>query len=164
MLAPAPSIDDERRYAASMLASVLGDVEGSRLYWALIETGMADEAQAQYEGHDGLGDYFVYASCSPEQSDDVEQTIRHEIEALVGSLSEDDLERTRNKVATAATLAGELPAGRMRRLGRVWTYRGLYQSLEEELAALNAVTLDEIRAVHDDFPLTPKLTARLAPA
>ena len=163
MLAPAPALDDDRRYAAGMLGQILGDVDGSRLYWALIETGLAEEAAAQYDGHDGLGDYLVYVSCSPDDAAAVEQATRDEIDTLRDSLTEDDLERTRSKVATAVTLAGELPSGRMRRLGRLSTYGLEYRTLEQELDRISAVTLDELREVHDAFPLKPVVTGRLAP-
>ena len=116
MLAPAPAQNDDRRYAAAMLAQILGDGEGSRLHWALIEPGLADEAQAQFDGRDQAGEFVVYASCSTESANEVEQALLNEIESLVSSLTEDDLERVRSKIATAATLHGELPAGRMTRL------------------------------------------------
>jgi predicted Zn-dependent peptidase len=163
MLGPAPSQQDEQRYAASMLAQVLGDAEGSRLYWALIETGIAEEAQTQFNGRDGLGEFLVYASCSPEHSEEVEKIARHEMANLIESITEDDLERVRSKIATGVTLHGELPAGRMKRLGRVWTYSGEYRSLEEELDRINAVTLKELRSVHEAFPFKPVVTGHLTP-
>ena len=164
MLAPGPAMNDDRRYAASILTQILGDTEGSRLYWSLIESGLADEAQAQYEGRDGAGDYMVYASCSPENAEAVEATIRTQIDDLIDSLTDDDLQRVRSKIATAVTLHGELPAGRMRRLGRQWLYLGEYRALEDELARINAVTLDELRALHQTFPIRPLVTAHLTPA
>lgn len=164
MMSPAPAQQDDRRYAMSMLAQILGDAEGSRLYWALIETGLAEEAQAQYDGRDGVGDMLVYASCSPESSAEVEAIARREMDQVVQSLSEDDLERVRSKVATAVTMHGELPGGRMKRLGRVWTYIGEYRSLESELARINSVNLKDLRAVHDEFPLKPLVTGHLTPA
>ncbi|MCP3905614.1 MAG: insulinase family protein [Planctomycetes bacterium] len=163
LAAPAPALDDDARYAAGMLMQILGDVEGSRLYWALIETGLAEEAQAYFDGRDGLGTYLVYASCSPTDAERVEDVMLREVDALVDSLTEDDLERARSRTATAATLAGELPAGRMRRLGRVWLYSGAYRSLEDEIRRLNEVTLDELRAVHAAFPVRPRVLARLTP-
>ena len=75
-ICPAPSMADPRRYAAAMLAQVLGDTEGSRLYWALIESGIAEEAQAQYDGHDGLGEMVAYAACKPEDADRVDAIVR----------------------------------------------------------------------------------------
>jgi len=79
-LTPAPSIQDERRYAAMMLAKVLGDPDNSLLHWALIETGLAEEAQAAYDGRDNVGDFYVYASCDPSRADEVWGAVDSEIE------------------------------------------------------------------------------------
>jgi predicted Zn-dependent peptidase len=163
MIAPAPANEDPRRYAASILTQILGDTDGSRLYWALIETGLADEAQAQYEPRDGYGEFLAFCSCSPENRDAVKATVLQQIDGLVASLTQDDLERVRSRIATGATLHGELPAGRMRRLGRLWTYMGSYTSLDEELRRINAVTLDDLRSTYAEFPITPLVIGHLTP-
>jgi predicted Zn-dependent peptidase len=163
MLSPAPAMQDERRYAASMLAHILGDPKGSRLYWALIEPGLAEEVVAQYDGHDGVGTWFVYAACSPESADEVEGIINREVQSLVNSVTEDDLERVRSKVLSAVTLHSELPAGRMMRLGRQWTYQGAYTPLEEELRRMDAVTLADVRSVYEAYPMTARVVGRLTP-
>ena len=162
-IAPAPPIGDDRRYAAAALAQILGDSEGSRLYWALVETGLADEARAQYDGRDGVGVYLVYYVCPPEDAGQVGRVVDQQIDGLVGSLTADDLQRVRSKIATAATLQGELPAGRMHRLGRLWTYLGEYRSLEQELERINAVTLDDLRAMWNACPFHPRVNASLRP-
>jgi predicted Zn-dependent peptidase len=110
-----------------------------------------------------VGEFLVYASCSPDAASEVELVLRREIDALLGSLTGDDLERVRSKIATAATMHGELPAGRMTRLGRLWLTRGEYRSLEDELARINSVTLDDLRAVAAAFPLQPYVVGNLAP-
>ena len=163
MLSPAPALQDDSRYAAAILANILGDVEGSRLYWALVEGGLAEEAQAHYEGRDGTGEYLVLCTCSPDDAEEVERIARREIDGLVDSLTEDDLERVRSKVATAATLHGELPAGRMRRLGQIWNYHGEYRSLEDELRRINDVTLDELRKVYQAHPMSPVVVGHMTP-
>lgn len=162
-LSPAPAIDDPRRYAAALLAQLLGASDNSRLHWALIETGLAEEAQAAYDAHDGVGDYFVFASGDPDRLDEIEAVIARETAALLPAITADDVERIRTKIRTAATISGERPNDRMQRLGRMWTYLGKYAPLEEELDRLAKVTLDELHAVAADFPLTPVTTGRLAP-
>jgi len=162
MAAPAPSLQDDRRYAAGVLTTILGHSEGSRLFWALVDPGIAEEAVTQFDGHDGTGTYLTWCCCSPQNSEQAEEIILEQIGGVVDSVTEDDLVRVRNIVATAATLQGELPAGRMQRLGRIMTLLGKYTSLEEELAAINAVTLDDVRQVACDFPLTPIVTGRLS--
>jgi predicted Zn-dependent peptidase len=163
MLAPGPAMDDDRRYAAGMLMSILGEGDGSRLHWALVEPGLADEAVAEYDGRDRTGQLLLFACCPPNEGGKVEAILRREAADLVDSLTEDDLVRVRSRAATAATLHGELPSGRMRRLGRVWTYMGEYRSLEAELERIGRVTLDELRAVAESFPCEPLVVGRLRP-
>ncbi len=163
-LSPAPALQDERRYAAAILAQVLGDVEGSRLYWALIETGLTEEARAQYDGHDKAGTFVISYTCPPEGAAEVDRVIAREIEALPQTLTADDLDRVRSKIATGVTLQGELPAGRMHRLGRVWCSVHEYRTLEEELRRINAVTLEDLRALYHDYPFRPRVTGHLRPA
>ena len=103
-LCPAPAVQDPRRYAAAMLAQILGDSEGSRLYWALVETGIAEEAQAQYDGHDGIGEYVTYVACSPDDVARVDAIVQSERSHGSGDqqsrdmgfcLKRNDLERAR---------------------------------------------------------------------
>jgi predicted Zn-dependent peptidase len=163
-LAPAPSVGDDRRYAAAMLAQILGATDNSRLHWALVETGIAEDAQAGVDAHDGAGEYFVYASGDPAAMGRIWDTLRTEMDGLIASVTEEDLERLRNKIATAATLAGERPAGRMDRLGRVWSSLRCYRPLDEELERIKRVTLDELREVHEAFPIRPHTVGRLSGA
>ncbi len=162
-LCPAPSVQDPRRYAAAMLAQILGDSEGSRLYWALVETGIAEEAQAQFDGHDGIGEYVVYVACSPDNVARVDEIVRTELERVCTAISKKELANARAKIATAVAIAGERPDGRMRRLGSVWLYRGAYASLEEELAQIESLTVEDLLSVARDFPLRPTLRAQVVP-
>ncbi len=162
-IASAPALEDERRYAAMMLTKALGDPDNSRLHWALIEPGIAEEAEVHYDAHDGSGDFLIYASCAPERADDVWSIIGRELDGVVDSIGEGDLARLRNKLATFSTLSGERPNGRMQRLGRLWSYLGSYMSLEEELDRINAVKLQDIRAVYEAYPFSPRTYGRLSP-
>lgn len=163
MLSPAPAQQDDDRYAAAILAQILGDAEGSRLYWALVETGLAEEVRADYDGQDQVGQFVVYFVCDPSDAERVEQLTCEQIDALGDAITEDDLVRVRSKIATSVTLHGELPAGRMQRLGRLWTYTAQYRSLEEELERIDAVTLDELRDVYQKYRFAPRVTGRMQP-
>jgi predicted Zn-dependent peptidase len=163
MLAPAPAHGDDRRYAAAVLAQLLGDTDGSRFYWALVETGLAEEAHAQYSPRDGTGEYLAFLACPTETADEVEAIARREAADLARTLTSDDLVRARSRIATAVTLASERPAGRMRRLGELWNYSRAYRSLDEELARIEALTLDDLAATAEAFPIVPKVTGRLVP-
>ena len=162
-LADAPDGNDPRRYAATLASQVLGGQDNSRLHWALIETGTADDAQAAYDGHEGVGEFFVYASCDPDKADEVWGVVERECAGLGDSLEEDDLAKLRAKLATGVTLQGEKPMGRMMRLGRQWTLQHEYTPLEIELERIVSVTLDDVRQALADFPISPKIAGRLVP-
>jgi predicted Zn-dependent peptidase len=163
MLSPAPGQDDERRYAATLMAQVLGGPDNSRLHWALIETGLAEQAEAAFEPKDGTGDVLVYAACDPERRDEILKIVEEQIAALADSITEADLDKIRSKAVTGVTLAGERPGGRMQRLGRQWTYLGRHTTLEEELRKLFGVTVEDVKAVIRDFPFRPRTMGWLLP-
>lgn len=165
LLCPAPSAQDERRYAAKVLADVLGDSEGSRLYWAIVDPGLADEADFSFMPQDQTGAYLAYASCDPARAEKVESTLLQVLDDVVSAkdISGGEVERAVNKLATQATLQGERPSGRMQALGVQWTYQGAYTPLDEELAKLMAVTAADVNALLEEMSLTPKTLLRLGP-
>ena len=46
---------DPDRYAAKVLATVLGDDSGSRMYWALVDPGKAEHASLHHSDYHGVG-------------------------------------------------------------------------------------------------------------
>jgi len=162
-VAPAPSSQDRMRYAAEMLAHLVGDSEGSLLYWALIDTGLAESAQVGYDARDGLGEYYAFAACTTENAGRVESILRDILHTGLQRVTPDDLARVRSKIATAVTLAGERPAGRMRRLGRHFCYHADYLTLEDELARIEAVRMEDLHALVSLYPLSPRVIGRLRP-
>jgi len=165
MLCPAPSAQDEQRYAAKVLADVLGDSEGSRIYWALIDPGTADEADFSFMPQDASAVYLAYSSSAPARADKVEQTLLSDLHdvATQKDIRPDEVERAVNKLATQATLQGERPAGRMQALGTQWAYQGNYTPLQEELDRLMAVTPADVHALLEAMPFEPQTLLRLGP-
>ncbi|MEM8738702.1 MAG: pitrilysin family protein [Planctomycetota bacterium] len=165
MLSPAPSAQDDDRYAAKVLADVLGDSEGSRLYWAIVDPGLADEADFSFLPQDGTGAFLAYTSCDPDRAEQVEAALLEVLEAVVRDqdINAGEVERAVNKLATQATLQGERPAGRMQALGTQWTYHGIYTPLEEELARLTAVSPEQVNRLLDNYRFTPQTRLRLGP-
>jgi predicted Zn-dependent peptidase len=158
-----PPVEDDRRYAASLGAQVLGAHDNSRLHWALIETGLADEAQAEFHARDGIGEYLIYASGDPAKADEIWAAVEKEIASLVDSIAEEDLEKLRARMLTSVTLGGERPGDRMQRIGRVWTQTGQYRTLEDELDRISRVSVDEVKQVLTDMPLEPQTIGSMLP-
>ena len=162
-IAPAPALQDDQRCAAAVLAWLIGHGDGSLLHWALVDAGHAEEARIEYEGHDQSGVWAAWAVCRPDMLDAVDTTMRRVITSAMDDITDDDLARARAMIATAVTQHGELPAGRMQRLGRRVTICGDIVPLEEELARIDAVTKSDLGALIDAFPPTPIVCGRLGP-
>ena len=164
MLCPGPSAQDERRYAAQVLADVLGDQEGSRLFWALVEPGLADEVEFSYFPHDGSGSFLAFASCDPARSQQVEEILLTEMKKAVDhGCSTQEVERSKNKIETATVLQGELPLGRMRNLAARWVYNHEYRTMEQDLALLEGIGCGDLEKVLKAFPFAPLTMTTMGP-
>ncbi len=67
-LSAAPAAEDPDRFAAKLLATVLGDDSGSRLYWELVDPGLAEHASLGHAEHEGAGMMMTYMTCDPEHA------------------------------------------------------------------------------------------------
>jgi predicted Zn-dependent peptidase len=162
-VAPGPGSDDELRYPAFVAAQVLGGADNSRFHWALIEPGIAEEAELSVEPMDGLGLSRMMLVTEPASIDQAWDVALRQVRELAGSLTAQDVEIIRGKLATGVTVAGERPEGRMHRLGRQWLYQGRYTTLEHELQRVSEVTVAQVRAFLDQYPLLPVTTGTLLP-
>ena len=162
-LSPAPAEQDDEAYAAAVLSNLIGDDDGSRLYWKLIDPGLADEAELAHQGHDRTGTYLSYASCDPARANQVESLFREVLDGAADDLTEAEVERSRNKIAMSMTLQNESPMGRMGALGRQMLYLEAYRPLADEIERILSVTADDLRALLKQYPLTPTATVRLSP-
>lgn len=168
MIAPGPHEKDERRYTAFVMTQLLGAPDNSRLHWALIETGLAEEAEVSSDPKDGTGDTRVLVACEPDRLEEVWGIVEKEIVGLASVISEEDVRRVRAKAATGVTLAGERPEGRMHRLGRQMLTQGTYTTLREELDKIERVTVKDVRELLEAMPMHSgapgRLIATLKPA
>lgn len=166
MLCPGPSAQDEMRFASKVLSDVLGDSDGSRLYWALVDPGLADEADFSFWPHDQTGAFMAYASCDPDRAEAVETKLFATLDAITGDgfdINAGEVQRAINKLVTRATLQGERPAGRMQALGAKWMMHGRYVSLDEELDQLAAVKIDDLANVLTRYTFKPRTIVTLGP-
>jgi len=145
---------DSRRFAAHMLACIIGDCVGSRFYWELVDTALADEASMQFSAMDGTGVFCSYISCAGNKL----QTVYGVLERVFADLAaqgvtEDELTMARNKVLSTLVLKNEVPMGRLVDLGFNWVYLGRYCPIEQDVEAIKAVTVEEVVGlIHDLRP------------
>jgi len=162
-LTPGPSAQDERRFAARVLADVIGDSEGSRLYWALVDNAIAEDADFGFYPHDGCGSFYVSLTTDPDRADEALKIARAELERVKTDLTDAEVERAKNKIASGIVLEGEVPMGRLRAIAGQWLYNKSYRSLETDMQTLLAIGADSLRNLMREFPFDPMTIVSLGP-
>jgi len=164
MMAAAPAADSNLRHAADVLATAIGDDSGSRLYWALVNPGLADSADAGFHDYEGTGSFIVSVSCEPGQAQENVEIVDDLLQAVVQkSITAEELRQAKNKIASRIVRGSERPMGRMQAIGMAWTYLGKYRSVDDELAAFDAVTLETVGELLARYPILPMTTLTLGP-
>jgi predicted Zn-dependent peptidase len=162
-MTPGPSAQDERRFAARVLADVIGDSDGSRFYWALVDNALAEEADLGFYPHDGCGSFYMSLVTDPKRSEQALGIARRELERVKLDLSEEEVERAKNKIGSGMVLEGEVPLGRLRAIAGQWLYNKEYRSLEMDLSTLMSTTADSLRQLMREFPFEPMTVVTLGP-
>jgi predicted Zn-dependent peptidase len=162
--APGVSAQDELRYAASLLASCLGDGTGSRLYWSLVDKGLVDSASLSHDSSDGVGAFVGYLSTAPEQLEQTVDIFRQELLKVEREgVTADEWQRAQRKFATSLTLRGETPFGRLMSLGSSYLYNQKYQSVQDVVDAVFKATLEDAQRVLASKPFSALYSFTLKP-
>jgi len=142
------SAQDPRRFAAMLLATIVGDDTGSRYYWELVDKAVAETASMQFGAMDGTGVFYSYFQCNPLKALQVLDAVKGIFDALArDGVTEDELSKARNKTLSALVIKNELPMGRLLDLGLNWIYLSRYGSVAEDVAAVKAVTIDDVNGL-----------------
>jgi len=145
LMSHAASFQDRYRFAASLMATIIGDDVGSRFFWQLVDKALAEVAIMQFGPMDGTGAFYSYICCSKENAMKVLDTVSDIFGELSKSgVTENELEKAKNKTLSALVIKNELPMGRLVDLGFNWTYLGQYFTVEDDVNSIKAVTTDEI--------------------
>jgi predicted Zn-dependent peptidase len=164
MIAPGPAADSPLRHSAATLAMAVGDDSGSRLYWALVDPGLAESADCSFHDYEGAGSFFTSFSSEPGRAEENLQIIRDLLEEVQSDgITEEELQQAKSKILSRVVRGSERPRGRMQAIGMDWTYLHQYRTVDTELQAFEQVSLKSIRELLDRYPLTRLTTLALGP-
>ena len=148
---------DPRYYAAAVLATVLGDDRGSRLYWSLYQTGLAETISAEILDFDDNGLMLVHVATEPHLMPQAIEATQAELRRMQEfDVADDELERAKTKLITSIILGGESTNERVMGLINSWLTHGRLETLEEARQKIEAVTLADLQSLVNEFPLYPK--------
>ena len=156
---------DDRRFALGVLNAGLGGGMSSRLFQEVREKrGLAYSVYSFASQHADSGMWGVYAGCMPAKADEVLSICQDEIAKVIsGGLTDDELNRGKGQLRGSIVLGLEDPSSRMSRLGKAELVYPRLEPVEEILAAISAVTHDDVREVAAAVLAQPKALAVVGP-
>ncbi len=164
LMSPGPAAADDDRYAAKLLATILGDDSGSRLYWELIDPGYADHCSLHHHEYLGAGMFLTYMSCDPEfAAENLDRIFEVFRQASAAGITQAELDQAKSKINSRVVLSSERPRGRLFTVGMNWAQRREYRSVRKDLDTIEALTLSDVKAVLGSHPLTRTTTFVVGP-
>jgi predicted Zn-dependent peptidase len=156
---PLVSARDPRRYAADLLVNILGGGTSSRL-WQKVreERGLAYSVGASSAMYLDTGFMMVSAATSPEQAGELLDIVVEELGTVAhGALVREELDLMKDQTRASILLGLEDSAGRAGSLAQCEMVHGRQIPVEETLANLAAVTIDDVHAAAREFLRTENL-------
>jgi predicted Zn-dependent peptidase len=137
---------DERRFALAVLDSILGGSSSSRLFREVREErGLAYSVGTYSEQFTDTGVVATYVGTREDNVEQVCDVIGTEFERIrTEPVSSEEINRAREHVKGRLVLSGESTAARMNRIARATLHGIPLLSLDEMLAAVDAVSIDDI--------------------
>jgi predicted Zn-dependent peptidase len=151
--APWPDAKSNDRYAASLLASVVGGGTSSRL-WQTIreERGLAYSVGAGGSTFSDIGVFTIYAGTSPEHLDEVLDLSLDEMRRVVAeSVPEDELKLAKDQAISSILLGLESSSARVSALARQQIIHGRRISTAETIEKIEAATTEDLQRVAREY-------------
>ncbi|WP_298628544.1 pitrilysin family protein [uncultured Thermus sp.] len=147
-LFPGVGYQEEERFAAQVLAHLLGEEGSGRLHFALVDTGLAEAASFGHEEADRAGFFHAYVQADPANKEAVLAVLKEELDRItLEGVGEEEVEKAKTPLATGLVFAGETPMGRLFHLGMEYLYTGRYLSLAQVKERVLQVGAKEVNAL-----------------
>ncbi|HEX2258491.1 MAG TPA: pitrilysin family protein [Actinomycetota bacterium] len=141
------------RFAWGVLDNLLGGGMSSRLFQEIREKrGLAYSVFSFRHLFSEIGMYGIYAGTTPANVSEVLDVISTELDQMSeAGVTEEELERAKGHMKGGVVLALEDPFSRMTRLGKSEVVGSELLSLEQILATVDAVTVEDVSRVARDL-------------
>jgi predicted Zn-dependent peptidase len=156
---------DPRRWAFEVLNLVLGGGMSSRLFNSIREDrGLVYSVYSFRTSYADAGAWGVYAATTPVKAVQVLDLIEEEIDTVVADgITAAELDRAKGAMRGGLALAMEDANSRMVRLGRDEMIGAPHLSVDERIARLEAVTLEDIQQVAEEVLTGPRVLGAVGP-
>jgi predicted Zn-dependent peptidase len=152
---------DERRYALAVLDSIFGGTSSSRLFREVREKrGLAYSVGSYSDQYTDTGLVAAYVGTREENVEEACAIVAAELERLRSEpVSADELARAKESVKGRLVLSSESTAARMTRISRATLFGLPIESLDEMLAKVDAVSVDDLTGLAAELYGAERLSA-----
>lgn len=142
----------EKRYTALLLNTILGGGISSRLFQEIREKrGLAYSVYSFLSSYHDTGVWGVYAGTSKKRYNEVIKRSIEEFMGLSKTLTPAELERAKSQLKGNLILGLESSNRRMQNIASQEIYYGRHYTPKEVMEAVDAVTIDESKALLDEL-------------
>jgi predicted Zn-dependent peptidase len=162
---PAIGRRDDSRFAVGVLNNVLGGGMSSRLFQEIREKrGLAYSVYSYTSQYAETGTFGVYAGCAPGKVDEVLDIVRDQLaRAAAEPITAEELRRGKGMLKGALVLGLEDTGSRMTRLAKGELLYGDLLDVDDLLARIDAVTIEDTTAVARAILTGPEYLAMIGP-
>jgi len=159
--APGIPRGDDRRFTLRVLDTIFGGSTSSRLFQEVREKRGLAYAVYSYQSHYAdSGQTAIYVGTRPENVAQVFELIGGELDRIRSRpVSDAELERAKENVKGRTVLSMESPLARMNRLGSSLLMGLPLLTVDETLARIDAVTLEDVSALAAELLAPERLCA-----
>jgi predicted Zn-dependent peptidase len=159
--APGITRDDERRYALAVLDSIFGGSTSSRLFREVREKrGLAYSVGSYNEQYTDSGLVATYVGTREDNVEEACSIIGTELQRLRSEpVSAEELSRAKENVKGRLVLSSESTAARMTRISRATLFGLPIDTLDEMLAKVDAIAVDDLTGLAAELYGADRLSA-----
>lgn len=144
---------DELAETADAAAAILGG-ENSRFFWNIVQTGLSSRAGAFHLDYTDCGVIILSGSCPPDGAERLLEAMRVEAKRMCEEkVADHEVERVKNRRRTSLALEAEAPYYRLTQIIDDMEFYGAPRTVEQMLAAVDAITSDRIREYFQRYPI-----------
>ncbi|NOT02204.1 MAG: insulinase family protein [Phycisphaerales bacterium] len=149
----APCATDPLHESAEAAMSILGG-SNSRFYWNIVQAGISPHANSFRFDMGDCGLTILSGQAEPDRIEPLLEAMKREAAAISrDKVSADEVERVKNKRRTSLAVEAESPYHRLTQIMDDVDYRGAPRTVDERLAAVDAVTRDSIATFFEKYPI-----------
>ncbi|WP_127902033.1 M16 family metallopeptidase [Solirhodobacter olei] len=158
----APRYRDEAMYTNQVFSTALGGGMSSRLFQRIREErGLCYSIFSQSGAYEDTGMFTIYAGTSADEIAELAGLTVDELKRAADDMSEAEVARARAQMKAGMLMGLESPSARAERMARVLAIWGRVPDVEEAVARIDAVTVEQVRAQAAQMTQTDRVALAL---